>query len=285
MKNSIRYGLLIGAAIVAGAGAAVAAVQAQHPGSYAQQRPQGRGHGRGPGRFFAEYDLNHDGKITRDEVNKVVAQRFAQATSGGKAMNQQQLAESRTRSARQHIEDAFRRSDWNGDGKLTFDEYANPIRARFARADKQAVGFIVCRPPANGANAAAKGGSPRGHGRSGRGSGSFCPRDDLNRDGKVTRAELDKALAQQFGSAAKGAASLARDQYVAAAATHARTTSGRMFQRMDQNHDGTVTLAEFGASQQRMFERMDANHDGAITRDELAAPHSGSSYRRPPGKI
>ncbi|HEY8698692.1 MAG TPA: EF-hand domain-containing protein [Rhizomicrobium sp.] len=282
MKNSIRYGLLIGAAIVAGAGAALAAMQAQHPPSYAQH-PQGRGHGRGPGRFFAEYDLNRDGKVTRDEVNKVVAQRFAQATSGAKAMNQQQLADSRTRSARQHIEDAFRRSDWNGDGKLTFDEYANPIRARFARADKQAAGFILCRPPANGANAA-KGGSPRGHGRSGRGSGSFCPRDDLNHDGKVTRAELDKALAQQFGAGAKGGASLTKDQYMATAATHSRATSGHMFQRMDQNHDGTVTLAEFGASQQRMFERMDANHDGAITRDELAASHSRSSYRRPPGK-
>jgi Ca2+-binding EF-hand superfamily protein len=281
MKKSIRYGLLIGAAIVAGAGAALAAMQAQHPPSYAQQHPQGRGHGRGPGRFFAEYDLNHDGKVTRDEVNKVVAQRFAQATSGGKAMNQQQLADSRTRNARQHVEDAFRRSDWNGDGRLSFDEYANPIRARFERADKRAAGFIVCRPPANGANGARDGNGRGGRSHNPRGAGGFCPRDDLNHDGKVTRAELDKALAQQFAAASKGG-SLTRDQFMAMEVTRSRTTSGRMFQRMDQNHDGTVTLAEFGASQQRMFERMDANHDGAITRDELAA--HARSYRRPPGK-
>lgn len=287
MKKTIRYALLAGAAVVAAIGAGAATMQAPPKAGSPQYHAQGRGHGRGPGRFFAEYDLNHDGKVTHDEVNKVVAQRFTQATGSGKAMSQQQLAEARSRTAQQHVLDSFRRSDWNGDGKLSFDEYANPIRARFARADRQTAGFIVCHPP--GSPAAQTGGRAATTGRRGgshgsRGAAGFCPRDDLNHDGKVTRAELDKALTQQFSAAAKGGASLSREQFVAMEETRSKSTSGHMFQRLDQNHDGTLTLAEFGASQQKMFARLDKNNDGVITRDELAASRTRGGYGKPPAR-
>ena len=115
--------------------------------------------------------------------------------------------------------------------------------------------------------------SPQGHRsrRSGsRGAGSFCARDDLNHDGKVTRAELDQALHRQFASAAKGSA-LGKDQFEGMQYSRAETTSGRAFQRLDANHDGKLTLQEFAASQEKTFARMDRNGDGTITRDEMTS--------------
>jgi Ca2+-binding EF-hand superfamily protein len=44
-----------------------------------------------------------------------------------------------------------------------------------------------------------------------------------------------------------------------------------VFQRLDRDHDGKLTLAEFAASQERLFSRLDKNNDGVITEDELAS--------------
>jgi Ca2+-binding EF-hand superfamily protein len=269
MNTSIRHALIASAVAIAGFGLAGAAMQAP-PGKAQQNAFQsaGHGHGRAGGqRFLSEYDLNHDGKVTRDEFNKVTAQRFAEATHGGKFMNAQQYEGFRTRTLHQHADQSFKRADWNGDNKLTFDEFAAPIRGSFARADKQSVGFILCQPKNVQASTPAQ-----AHRRSGgsRGAGNFCSRDDLNHDGKVTRAELDQALHQQFAAAAKGGI-LTHDQFLGMQSSRAQETSGRAFQRLDSDHDGKVTFAEFSASQQRTFQRMDKNGDGVITRDELTS--------------
>jgi Ca2+-binding EF-hand superfamily protein len=110
-----------------------------------------------------------------------------------------------------------------------------------------------------------------------RGAGGFCSRDDLNHDGKVTRAELDQALHQQFAAAAKGGA-MNRDQFTGMQSTRAQQTSGRTFRRLDQDHDGKLTFAEFSVTPQRTFERMDKNGDGVITRDEMQS--SRRTYAR-----
>jgi Ca2+-binding EF-hand superfamily protein len=232
-----------------------------------------RGHGRAGQRFLSEYDLNHDGKVTRDEFNKAAGQHFAEATGGAKLMNEKQFEGFRTRSLHQHADQSFRRADWNGDGKLTFDEFASPIRGNFERADKQSAGVIFCHQ--RNASTPAKGGS-RSHRGGSRGAGSFCSRDDLNHDGKVTRAELDQALHQQFAAASKGSA-LSKDQFTAMQGSRAETTSARAFQRLDANHDGKLTLQEFSASQQKTFARMDRNGDGVITRDEMTSRRSYAS--------
>jgi len=80
MHRSIRYALLAGAVIVAGIGMTGAAMQ-PHPQGRGQNtsQPKPHTHGRGGQRFLAEYDLNHDGKVTRDEFSKATAQRFAEA--------------------------------------------------------------------------------------------------------------------------------------------------------------------------------------------------------------
>lgn len=271
MHTSIRYGLLAGAIMIAGIGAMGAAMQ-PHPPAHQQSARENtgpRGHGRGGQRFLSEYDLNHDGKVTRDEFNKATAQRFAEATGGGRQMTEKQFEAFRTRSLHQHADQSFRRADWNGDGKLSFDEFANPIRASFERADKQSTGTIYCRPKTQNAPATPRQGRRRSRGGA-RGVGAFCARDDLNHDGKVTRAELDQALHQQFAAAAKGGF-LTKDQFEDMQHSRAEVTSGRAFARLDTNHDGKLSLQEFAAYAQRTFERMDRNHDGTITADEMSS--------------
>jgi Ca2+-binding EF-hand superfamily protein len=199
----------------------------------------------------------------------VTGQRFTEATGGGKLMTERQFEGFRTHNLHQHADQSFRRADWNGDGKLTFDEFANPIRASFERADKQSAGAIVCHP--RNADAPKQGGRSRRGGS--RGAGSFCSRDDLNHDGKVTRAELDQALHQQFAAASKGGA-LTKDQFTAMQGSRAEATSARAFQRLDTNHDGKLTAQEFSASQQKTFARIDRNNDGVITRDEMTSRRS-----------
>lgn len=276
MNTSIRYVLMAGAVVIAGLGVAGAAMQpstAKHPTSASQ--PPARSHGRAGQRFLSEYDLNHDGKVTRDEFNKVTAQRFAEATKGAKLMNPQQFEGWRTKNLHQHADQSFRRADWNGDGKLSFDEFANPIRASFERADRQSTGVILCHPANSATPAPAQGHRRRGGSR---GAGSFCSRDDMNHDGKVTRTELDQALHQQFAAAAKGGA-LTKDQFEGMQHSRAAQTSGRAFQRLDHDHDGKLSLAEFSANQQRTFERMDRNGDGVITRDEMVSRRSYAGAR------
>lgn len=275
MHRSIRYALLAGAVVVAGIGVTGAAMQ-PHPQAHGQNtnQPKPHSHGRGGQRFLSEYDLNHDGKVTRDEFNKATAQRFAEAAGGGKIMMEKQFEAFRTRTLHQHADQSFRRSDWNGDGKLSFDEFANPIRASFERADKQSTGTVFCQQKSRG-NPPAKQGR-RGRGGS-RGAGALCSHDDLNHDGKVTRAELDQALHQQFAAAGKGG-TLTKDQFEGMQHSRAEASSGRAFERLDSNHDRKLSQQEFSAYQQRTFERMDRNHDGTITADEM------TSRRRYTGK-
>lgn len=276
MNRSIYYTLLAGAVAVAGIGVAAAGKSPPPAGAKAHQ-PSGHGHSRAGQRFLAEYDLNHDGKVTRDEFNKASAKRFTQAAGGAKSITEKQFDGLRTRNLHQHADQTFRRADWNGDGKLTFDEYASPIRASFERADRQSTGAISCRPKSAPDQKGSQGYHPR---RASRGAGNFCARDDLNHDGKVTRAELDQALHKQFAAAAKGGA-LNRDQFTAMQSTRAEATSQRAFQRLDDNHDGKLTLEEFSASEQRTFARMDKNHDGVITRDEMSSSRRGHAYAGP----
>ncbi len=42
-----------------------------------------------------------------------------------------------------------------------------------------------------------------------------------------------------------------------------------MFQHIDSNHDGRISLKEHAAAEQATFNRMDADHDGKLTGDEM----------------
>ncbi len=271
MTSRLKIGLLLGAVLTTGATAAIAAAvntrQPVPPQTYSRFDDSGS---RGASHFFADYDLNHDGKVTRNEVGTVVAKRFAAAAGGSKLITPQQFTADAQKRHRDREKQTFRRADWNGDGVLTADEFSIQQRARFAAVDREGAGFIDC--------AHRDGFDPNSptHRRGGSGRG-ICPANDLNQDGKVTRAEYDKAAAQRFVAAAHGGRTIAFEQFVANG--NARSSNANRFERLDGDGNGTLTLAEYAVPQQRMFARIDANHDGVITRDELAnAPRQGG-YR------
>lgn len=96
---------------------------------------------------------------------------------------------------------------------------------------------------------------------------------DENKDGKVTPAEIDKALGTgQPGFLGKGA-------FGPGGRGHGKGgrggPGGRMFQ-LDANQDGSLTAEEVGADRWVHLAAADADKDGKVTKDELrAARRSG----------
>lgn len=285
MKQTVRYGLILGAALAVGTGVAIAQMggspaakqrQTQSAGDQATAFQTYSGRGRFAERFLAEFDVNKDGKVTHDEFNRTLAHEFAVATKGAPTMTLDQYAAMHLKDLRGDAAENFHRIDWNGDGKITLDEYMASERDRFEQMDRDGIGVISCassRGSQRSGDAPASSRRSTSSGRSGfgsRGRSSLCYTYDVNRDGKVTRAEFDKLTQQQFNSFARGG-SLSPEQYYQLLAAQSRSISARVFQRLDRDHDGKLTLAEFAASQERLFSRLDKNNDGVITEDELTS--------------
>lgn len=286
MKPIIRYALLSSAVVVAGAGVTMAVIdRSPAPTNVASAAtsqnafaPSGRGRSSG-GKFFAQFDLDHDGKVTRDEFNRALAQDFSQSAGAASTMTQAQYTAYRMKDLRLHTDQMFHRDDWNGDGKLSLEEYAAPERVRYEYADQGGAGIIRCGGRSYGDTTRATdisyGGRGSG-GRSGNGRGAICKYDDLNHDGQVTRAEFDQATAQEFAAAGKSGA-LASDQFYGIVSAHVRDSATRMFARLDANHDGKLDRDEFAASELRYFARMDRDGDGVVTREEAGSQRRGGA--------
>lgn len=130
------------------------------------------------------------------------------------------------------------------------------------------------------------------------------PRADADGDGLVTMAEVDARLGERFakldldgnGAVTTDEADTARE---AMKERHAermkekgdmmgkrghrrahRMGHGQMFQRLDANGDGQVTLAEFKTPALERFAKHDANGDGAIDADERAAAREARKAAR-----
>jgi Ca2+-binding EF-hand superfamily protein len=242
------------------------------------------GRGRLSERFVDEFDMNKDGKVTHDEFNRTLAHEFSVATKGAPGMTLEQYAAIHLKDLHDQSNEQFHRTDWNGDGKLSQDEYLAGERDRFEQMDRDGAGVVSCSSSRGSRNAGPDGAATRsrssssssggGRGFGSRGRSSLCFSDDLNRDGKVTRAEFDKATQTAFNGFAKGGG-LNPDQYYQLEAAQSRAISNRVFQRLDRDRDGKLTLAEFAASQERLFTRLDKNNDGVITENELTSSRRG----------
>ncbi len=92
-------------------------------------------------------------------MSKALAARVASAAHGGE-MTAEQFAAQHMAQFQQHTAQLFRRLDWNGDGKLSLDEFAGPQRVRFEMMDRDGKGANPARP------------NPYRAPRSGRGGGS-----------------------------------------------------------------------------------------------------------------
>jgi Ca2+-binding EF-hand superfamily protein len=283
MKLSIRYALLAGAIIAAGVGAAMAQMEAPPPPDVTGAGNE-RTQGRLADRIMDEFDLNHDGKVTHDEFNRTIAAHFAQIAGKAGTITQDQFVNANMKDLRARSDAMFHRLDWNGDGRLSLDEFMEPARSRFELADRDGSGTVSCAQPQQGNGGGDQRGGFHRRGFGGfRGRGALCAKDDLNKDGKVTRAELDKAVAVEFTGAGKGQ-SITPDQFYGIVAARYRDTAGKMFERMDADHDGKLTLAEFSAREEKLFSRLDKNGDGVITRDELSFSRRGHWTNHGQGK-
>jgi len=49
---------------------------------------------------------------------------------------------------------------------------------------------------------------------------------------------------------------------------------GKMFEKMDTNADGVISLEEHSAKAERRFKKMDANGDGKVTKEEAKNHHA-----------
>ncbi|GAA0656356.1 hypothetical protein FHT00_002442 [Sphingomonas insulae] len=84
-------------------------------------------------------------------------------------------------------------------------------------------------------------------------------RTDANKDGVLTRAEIDARVARMDVGKAK------------LPPGKAKAISGAWFNTADANHDGKVTPTEMQGLFRALASRYDTNHDGVVSLDERAA--------------
>ena len=110
---------------------------------------------------------------------------------------------------------------------------------------------------------------------------------DANRDGKLSKAEIQAAETRAQQQAAARIARRTQDSFTrldkdrngqlslaefrAGAQPVRGIAADTILQRLDSNKDGTVTVQEFGRSTLAVFDRTDANRDGTITAQERQA--------------
>jgi hypothetical protein len=104
-------------------------------------------------------------------------------------------------------------------------------------------------------------------------------RADGDRDGTLTRAELDGFVAtnlEQFDANADGR--LALEEFQGLWVELTRPLRVRAFQFVDGDGDGALTATELEEPLDHMMERLDRNDDGALARDELSRAERGSRH-------
>ncbi len=261
MKTTLKIALLLGVVTVI---SSAAAEQRRSSGGPLQGFE--RATERAADRLQREFDLNKDGSVTQDEMNRTLGARFAMATHHGPKMTMDQFMAVRASAFRRYNDAMFKRLDWNGDGKLSLAEFAAPQHVRFVTMDRDGTGHLWCalRPGASGRV----------------GLSRFCADNDLNMDGQVTRVELDASIAKRFASATGGAPVMTPAQFATSEQQRFATTNARTFRRLDADNDGRLTIREFADTELKLFARLDKNNDHVLAPSELRNTRAKRGSRR-----
>jgi hypothetical protein len=193
-------------------------------------------------------------------MNRTIGARFAMATQHAPTMTMEQFMAVRANAFRQSNDAMFRRLDWNMDGKLSLAEFAAPQRIRFVAMDRDGAGAVSCAA------------------RDRAGLARFCTDNDINLDGRVTRAELDSASAKRFS--AGSAQGMTAAQFALSEQQRYASANARTFRRLDENGDDLLTVQEFGGAELKLFARLDKNRDKVLAPSELHSRVAGRSERR-----
>jgi Ca2+-binding EF-hand superfamily protein len=105
---------------------------------------------------------------------------------------------------------------------------------------------------------------------------------DTNKDNAITRAEAQKWKEAKWGKKSDGDKSKGAKKDKAKRGRHHGQNGGRMFDRLDQNRDGKITKTEAAAKSNWMFEKLDANKDGVVTKAE--AMNARKNWKNDKGK-
>lgn len=96
---------------------------------------------------------------------------------------------------------------------------------------------------------------------------------DVNRDGRITRAEFASARLANFNRLDRNGDGVVSQADIGRIA-RVRPRAGQALQQLvaaaDANHNGQVTRDEMAKAPIPVFDRADINHDGVIDRNEMA---------------
>lgn len=95
---------------------------------------------------------------------------------------------------------------------------------------------------------------------------------DADKDGKLSREEMQAGAALRFGTAdANSDGKITAEEMNASGAKRAEKRFGKMLERLDSDKDGALSLEEMqgGERHAQMFERLDADKDGFVSKDEM----------------
>lgn len=114
------------------------------------------------------------------------------------------------------------------------------------------------------------------------GSFEFLLRYDSNGDGKITRAELEAGLRQDFRQADTNHDGLLDpDEVLAVNQRRIRIDQSIAIPIIDWNHDGYVDFAEFAAPMRSLFEQYDVDENGVVTLEEMHVRLEHVAPRKP----
>lgn len=176
----------------------------------------------------------------------------------------------------------LQKMDTNGDGRISLDEYVAAATARFKSIDTQNKGTI------DAADIAA---SPATIQRDEKIATAIVKHVDTSGKGYITQDDVVAAAQARFAKLDKnGDGKLTPDELTAPGMhAHARFASAnaatsnpqwqqkraemkqKYFDRIDTNHDGVITQAEYVAAATARFNKADTNGSGEITAQQIAS--------------